>query len=537
MDKRRVRFATNMNHFQKGQIHPYMKRVYKNQTFTKAETEISSRQFHHSVWRKTEQHHLPYRPDTGVIRGPQYPGSGDKKRVKDIQLKKPEFKGHNFDLKTHVLEMIVMDLQTPSLVKEKGFHSFISALHPSIDAALSASAIRNELVKVYDFTKKRVKKAVINAKDPVLSAEVWISNKVESYLTVKCHFIDEKWEMKSYTLDTAQLLGEDTAENIHIQLLRISAEWEIREKIQVVIVNLGMKKVNQNSNWTYIPCFSHTLNKVIQEVFTNPDWRYLPKKCRRIVQFFHHEHEASWGHRLAQSDCLDWLSTLNMVKKIWEQWPSISQVSNYSPTSNLWLNEKERKLLENMVKVLTVVKDVIWTIGTCGYVSVSNIIPIIDKLQSSLRGLIRQDNKVALRISDICNHHFGSIRQNAWFTLSTALDPRFKSSILIDDEGEKVQTKIKDEMSKHPSGATSSEDLVLQYALEEGEENPLQYWAAKKKSKNLAMVAHKYLSVISTVIPVEQMKDQSQIISNRRKCLELDDINMMLFLNGNYKKI
>ncbi|KAI5607450.1 zinc finger BED domain-containing protein RICESLEEPER 1-like, partial [Silurus asotus] len=294
-------------------------------------------------------------------------------------------------------EMIVMDLQTPSLVEEKGFHSFISALHPSIDAALSASAIRNELVKVYDFTKKRVKKAVINAKDPVLSAEVWISNKVESYLTVKCHFIDEKWEIKSYTLDTAQLLGEDTAENIHIQLLRISAE-------------------------------------------------YLPKKCRRIVQFFHHEHEASWGHRLAQSNCLDWLSTLNMVTKIWEQWPSLSQVSNYSPTSNLWLNEKERKLLENMVKVLTVVKDVIWTIGTCGYVSVSNIIPLIDKLQSSLRGLIRQDNKVALRISDICNHHFGSIRQNVWFTLSTALDPRFKSSILIDDEGEKVQTKIKDEM-------------------------------------------------------------------------------------------
>ncbi|KAI5607449.1 zinc finger BED domain-containing protein RICESLEEPER 1-like [Silurus asotus] len=53
------------------------------------------------------------------------------------------------------------------------------------------------------------------------------------------------------------------------------------------------------------------------------------------------------------------------------------------------------------------------------------------------------------------------------------------------------------------------------------------------------MVAHKYLSVISTVIPVEQMmhKDQSQITSNRRKCLELDDINMILFLNGNYQKI
>lgn len=440
--------------------------------------------------------------------------------------------------------MIVTDLQTPKLVEEEGFQHFMKALNPTTDAALSASGIRQELVNMYHSTKRKVKNAVINAKDPVLSAELWISSKEESFLTVTCHFIDKKWELKSYILDTAQLLGEHTAENVHCQLRRISTEWEIMKKIQVAVVNVdGMKKANPNSNWMYIPCFSHTLNKVIQEVVQSPDWKYLLKKCRHIVQYFHQENEASWCHQLAQSSCVYWLSTLNMLKKIWEQWPSFSQVSNYKHEDNLWLNENERTLLKNMTKVLTVVKDVTDMIGKCGYVSVSNIIPLVDKLQSSLQRLIQEENKVASRLSEKCNHHFGNINHNDWFTVSTALDPRYKSSVLKTDRSEKVKTKIKEEMCKQENGETMDyEDLVLHYATDgdiSATQDALQFWATKKKYKNLAMVAQKYLSVISTAIPIERMmhQDKSQIIFNRRKCLELEDINMMLFLNGNYQKI
>lgn len=447
-------------------------------------------------------------------------------------------------MKTRILGMIVTDLQTPNLVEENGFHHLIKALNPSADATLSASAIRQELVNIYDITKSKVKEEVINAKYPVLSAELWNSSKEESYLTVTCHFIDKKWELKSYTLDTAQLLGEHTAENVHQQLWRISTGWKIMEKIQVVVINVdGMKKANAKSNWTYIPCFSHTLNKVIREVIDSADWRYLLKKCRHIVQYFYQGNEASWCHQLAQSSCVDWLSTHNMVKKICEQWPHFSHVPSYMQEDNLWLNENERKLLENMKSAFTVVKDVTEAIGKCGYVSVSNIIPLLDKLQLRLQRLKWQENKVALRLIERCKHHFGNINQNDWFTVSTALDPRFKSSVLKADGGEKVKAKIKEEMCKRASGTkVDYEDLILQYTTEgdiSANQDLLQYWMTKNKSKDLAMVAHKYLSVISTAVPIERMmlETKSQIIFNRRKCLELKDINMMLFLNGNYQKL
>ncbi|GAA6085198.1 E3 SUMO-protein ligase ZBED1 isoform X2 [Tachysurus ichikawai] len=462
--------------------------------------------------------------------------------------------GEHFDLKKHLLEMIVTDLQTPTLVEEYGYRRFMNALNPSAYRALSASEMRKELVNMYVSTKRKVMDAVRTAIYPVLSAELWISSKEESYLTVTCHFIDNKWKLKSYTLDTAQLLGEHTPENVHRQLWRISAEWEITEKIQVVVINVdGMKKVCQNLNWTYIPCFNHTLNKVILEVLASPDWRYLLRKCRHIVQFFHQENEASLSDHLVHSSCVDWLSTLNMVETICKQWPKFSQLSSYKQADNLWLNENERKLLENITKALTVVKDVTWEIGTRGYVQISNIIPLLVKLQLSLQRLREQDNSVALRLIEKCYHHFGNINKNIWFIVSTALDPRFKSSVLKTEE-EIVKTKIQEEMCKlasavmsndcqrNISGKVDYEDLFLQYAIEDdvsATQSPLQYWEAMSKSNDMSTVAHKYLSVISTAIPIERMihEEKSWFLFNRRKCLELKDINMMLFLNSNHQKI
>ncbi|XP_060745631.1 E3 SUMO-protein ligase ZBED1-like [Tachysurus vachellii] len=354
--------------------HPYtnkqlsFRHVYKDHTFTKAES--GSRQLHDPDRRRKE---YEFRPD------------------KALSVKQPNMRlGEHFDLKKHLLEMIVTDLQTPTLVEEHGYRRFMNALNPSAYPALSASEMRKELVNMYVSTKRKVMDAIRTAIYPVLSAELWISSKEESYLTVTCHFIDNKWELKSYTLDTAQLLGEHTPENVHRQLWRISAEWEITEKIQVVVINVdGMQKVFQNSNWTYIPCFSHTLNKVILEVVASPDWRYLLKKWRHIVQFFHQKNEASWSDRLAQSSCVDWLSTLNMVETICKQWQNFSQLCSYKQVDNLWLNTNERELLENLTKTLTVVKDVTLEIGTCGYVQISNIIPLLVKLQFNLEKLIR----------------------------------------------------------------------------------------------------------------------------------------------------
>lgn len=455
------------------------------------------------------------------------------------------------------MNMIVKDLRPLSLVEEEGFQRLVKALHPHTDISLSASWIRADLLNKYEEIRLKVRQEVSHAKDLVLSAEVWSSSKEASYLTVTCHFINKNWELKSYMLDTAHLIGEHTPDNVHHQLLRISTEWEIMEKIHVVVINKdGMRKATPAVSWAYMPCFGDTLNKVFREAMDNPDWRDLLRKCRRIVAFFQQNSSISRNILLTQSTGVDWLPVLSMLSNIYDQWPSIFQEFMDKQVENICLNEREREMLNRAVKALTVIRDIVGEMGKSGYSSISNIIPLRDKLQGSLGKLAQAKNNVAQRLSERCDHHFGGIRQNMWFTVSTALDPRFKSSVLQHDEAECLTAYIKKKMHQQATGATGSsynrgghggkmgfEDFILQrYNTEidmSGSQNPLQFWATREEFKELATVAHKYLTVVSTAVPIERITqpEKAQVFLNRRNCLELENVTMMLFLNSNQEKI
>ncbi|XP_066519546.1 zinc finger BED domain-containing protein 4 isoform X2 [Hoplias malabaricus] len=519
MDKRRFNFDMRRSIRGRGsdstRFLPF-KRKYKPRHSTHTERDSYTEQYRHSDLRRREQHQQQQQ---------------DQMRA---------------TFRTCVLNMIIMDLQTLSLVEEEGFQRFVNYLHPCPDTTLTASWIRTELLEMYEHVKLKVQKELCWAKDLTLSAELWISGKDESYLTVTGHFISENWELKSYVLETAHLLGEHTPEKVHQELWRISTEWKISEKIHVVVVNVdGMKKVKSKARWTYMPCFGHTLQKVFREAMDNPGWRDLLKKCQHVVAFVHQKTTDGRHVQLSQSLSVDWLPVLTMLEKITDNWETISEVLSDNLNEELWLNERELRMLGSMVIALREVKDILREMGKSGYSSVSSIIPLSDKLQYILRGHQQNGNKVAQRISEKYDHHIGNIKQNQWFTLSTALDPNFKGSVLHHTGAEVIKMHIRNEMHKLRSGSNSreegAEDLILQRYTESGTTtlSPLKFWAAKKELKELPFVARKYLTVVSTAIPMERVTQQekSWLISNRRKCLELEDINMMLFLNNNHQTV
>ncbi|KAI4887420.1 hypothetical protein NFI96_033585, partial [Prochilodus magdalenae] len=531
MDKRKVHFEKD---FEKGRVGALpFKAVYKQRSSTQIGKVSSTQESRHRGSQRREylcQLTKPYSRQRSLLTH-----SGDQRRL---------------DLKTHLLNLVVKDLQPLSLVEDKGFQNFVAVLHPCIDIPLSASWIRAKLLHMYEQTKLKVQKEVSFAKDLVLSAEMWVSSKDMSYLTVTCHYINESWKLKSYMLETAHLLGEHTPENIHQQLWRISQAWNIVEKIQVVVVNVdGMKK--QKARWTYMPCFGHTLNKVFFEAMDNPVWRDLLKKCRRIVAVFHQNGEALGNVQLTQAPGFDWLPVLTMLESILDNWSSIATEFMEKRVDDLWLNEKERLMMTNAVMALKAIRNVVEKMGKRGYSSVSNIIPLCEELQMSLERLDRTGNKVAQELAKRCNHHMGSIKLNSWFAVSTALDPRFKSSVL--QNFDKIKAHIKEEMHRQEGGATGGgcntvhgsqmgyEDLALQryYTESDGTMNPLDFWANNNSFRELTAVARKHLTVVSTAVPLEcvTQQDQSQLVYNRRRCVELENVNVMLFLNSNQAQI
>ncbi|XP_057214274.1 E3 SUMO-protein ligase ZBED1 isoform X3 [Triplophysa rosa] len=464
------------------------------------------------------------------------------------QLELTTQSGNDSDFKTLLLKMVVQPLNAVA-----GFLCSIKSLQPSLDTELNDSRIQAELQSLYSQKRMEVESAVKDASNLVLSAELWSSNEAMFYLTVSCHLITENWRQKSYVLDTAHLLNEHTPEYVQKQLLRISNEWSITENIQVVVTNVdGMKKVPHGYQWAYLPCFANTLNKMFKETIDYSDWKHLLRKCQRIVAFFHQNNKASESLRnycfhinlklteLTQITDLKWLPTLHMLKSILELWPAIFNVFATSRVDDLCLNENERKTLNDIVAVLNLLKKVTENIGNQEYSPISNIIPLVQNLQKELRNLVMMGNRIAQILSQKCDYHIGSIKKNNWFRVSTALDPQYKTCLLNDSGVEDVKTEIRSKMRENTHTVQSrydfkSEEMILQkYWQINISENPLKFWSTNVEFKQLAPVARKYLTVVSTAIPMECVHqfEKSQII-NRRSNLEPKNLSMILFLNAN----
>lgn len=450
------------------------------------------------------------------------------------------------------MNIIIKDLQPLSSVTR---HHLTGTLQSSLDVQLSASWTRNELQNLYRQKRVEVQNAVNNTSNLTLSAELWSSSEKMFYLTVSCHLISENWKLKSYVLDTAHLLTKHTAENAVEHLLRISNEWNVTEKIQIVVTNIdGIKKAHNNGcRWTYIPCFAHTLDRVFRETIQETDCESLLRKCQQIVAFFHQSDKASQNlqkycaslnlrqSQLTQSCGLKWLTTLHMLKNISEQWEAIFKVFVDTRVDDLCLNETERKIIENIVAVLDILKNTTEEVGSRGFSPISNIIPLVQKLQERLRNQWKVENRIAKKMSEMCDHHIGNIKKNLWFRVSTALDPRYKTSVLQDYDIEDITAEIRKQIREdthtavHCSHDTESEDSVFQkYWKTSISVNALEFWKSNEEFKKLTMVARKYLTVVSTAIPVERVHQlqESQLV-DRRNCLEPENVNMILFLNSN----
>ncbi|XP_056626864.1 E3 SUMO-protein ligase ZBED1 isoform X3 [Triplophysa dalaica] len=461
----------------------------------------------------------------------------------------PTHRSDDSRFKTLLLNRIVKDLMP--LNTATGYQDLARSLSPSSHVQLNSSWFQAELKSLYRQKREEIQTAVNVTSYLVLSAELWSSNEEMFYLTVSCHLIIENWIHKSYVIDTAHLLNEHTPERVLQELLRISNEWNITEKIQVVVTNVdGMKKLEKSGcKWIFIPCFAHTLDKVFRETICDSDLKNLLRKCKQIVAFFQQNNKALESLQehcsnlrlqrteLIQITDLKWLPTLHMLRNILALWPAIFKVF-IDTLHEISINENERKILKDIVAVLNILEAVTKEIGSHEYRPISNVIPLVQKLQDELRKPENMGNKIAQTLYEKLEHHTSNIKKNHWVRMSTALDPRYKTCVLLDPTID-VKSEIRSQMTGnshtgHSSYDARNEELEKYCQLRNISEDPLKFWRTRAEFIRLPSVARKYLTLVSTAIPMERVHqlEKSQII-NRRSCLDPKNLNMILFLNAN----
>ncbi|KAJ7993393.1 hypothetical protein DPEC_G00271950 [Dallia pectoralis] len=242
--------------------------------------------------------------------------------------------------KRRMSNLIVTSLQPLSILEDTGFKAFVNSMKFNINPNETYS-IQQELFRMYTETKQKVKQFLAEADDIVLTSEMWELRPEESYITVTSHVIDQQWKLRSYVLETTNVMGGlDHKADMAKQLLRIANNWEIKPKIHAVVTNtVEAKKEVSQTGWTYIPCFAHTLDLVFEDVVKqDPSLKEVLSKCQKLVRFFHIDIEARQKIEFAQNEKMPhlspiqsvgdgWISSYNMLKRLGDQYKAINKIS------------------------------------------------------------------------------------------------------------------------------------------------------------------------------------------------------------------
>ena len=134
------------------------------------------------------------------------------------------------------MNLIVTNQLPLSFINSNGFREFMALIEPNYKLPCDAT-FKNRLMFVYDDVRSQIKSELNAASYVSFSTDGWTSRSQDSYITVNAHFINNKWEGKSYNLATVTMNEAHTSVNLAIFLNSILNEWELTDKAIAVVTD------------------------------------------------------------------------------------------------------------------------------------------------------------------------------------------------------------------------------------------------------------------------------------------------------------
>ncbi|KAL1276633.1 hypothetical protein QQF64_036256 [Cirrhinus molitorella] len=317
---------------------------------------------------------------------------------------------------------------------------------------------------MYAQTRENVKSALKSAARVALTCDSWTSRATESYVTITAHFIDDRWKMNAYVLQTRAMHESHTGAHMAEVLQRAAEEWGLTEKDPVVVTDnaSNMTLAVELTGFLHVRCFAHILNLASQRALKLPAVARLLAKIRKISAFFHRSTTAAEAlkrnqmmlnlphHKLITDVAVRWNSAYEMLSRFLEQQPAICAallspevVKSVSDTCTL--TEMEISNAEQVVQALKpmlVATNVMCEEKTP---TVSVIAPLQTQLLSDMSSTAKdsplvKELKNAI-FQDLSKRYNSSEKSNLY--ISSALDPRFKSLLfLTPDEMNETFAKV-----------------------------------------------------------------------------------------------
>lgn len=186
-----------------------------------------------------------------------------------------------------ITKFLIDTLQPVSIINDIPFKIFTFTLNgkykfPPVDNIESGLTFEYELIRSIIEDRLKVSPFVS------LSTEYWKSfPSNDLYVTVRAHFIDDKWIMHTHVLSTYRLSNINTKQHLSERLAEISKAWNLQEKIVSITYDNPDYMVTNATN-TNILCLAYVLQRSLDESIDQlNDAKCLIEKCQILVDHFH----------------------------------------------------------------------------------------------------------------------------------------------------------------------------------------------------------------------------------------------------------
>ncbi|XP_077399284.1 zinc finger BED domain-containing protein 4-like [Vanacampus margaritifer] len=382
-----------------------------------------------------------------------------------------------------IVSMIIKDCQPLSIVEDEGFRDLLQLLEPSY-VLPTRKAIKNMVSHKYEEQKEKVKEELQSAVAVSLTADMWTSINMESYLAVTCHYIDtENHVLRTSVLGVQHFPQHHTAKNMAQVKKNLMEEWAIAGKVRCLVTDAAENMIAcaKKLQMRHYICIAHSLNLTVRKSYDQIETlSNIRNKTRQIVTFFRTSTTAK--EKLAQVQQqmgkpvvklinevpTRWNSTYHMLERLTEQKEPVVVALASVTNDTAPLTAEDFNIIEETIRVLAPFNHATVELSEEKRVSGSKVIPMLKMLHCSLqRNALNVTTDTAIRLVENLNRrvvdHLCNLESLSITTLATLLDPRYKtvgflSSSRANEAVKRLKAECAAEMRSPESTQTAPEE-------------------------------------------------------------------------------
>ena len=175
-----------------------------------------------------------------------------------------------------ILNTIVGDLRPISIVEGENFKKLINELVPGYDVP-SRRTFTRMIDEKFLICKVEMQKLLTRAKYAAITTDLWCSVKMQSFLGVTIHYVNEDCKLVNLVLATKEVNEVHSGTHIAAWLEAVIDDYEMSpHKIVAIVTDNGANIVNaceklkEKYGWIHVRCTAHTLQLCLKQAFEIP---------------------------------------------------------------------------------------------------------------------------------------------------------------------------------------------------------------------------------------------------------------------------